>query len=104
MQCKLQNRRMYLGSINPKILIIGGAAIFSILVIFIIIFIVLYQKRHYRFIVEKQQLHDSFQKEILKTQLETQENTFYQIGEEIHDNVGQLLSSTKMLLGTAERT
>jgi len=95
---------MILGSINPKILIIGGAAIFSVLVCFIIIFILLYQKRHYRFLREKQQLRDSFQQEILKTQLETQEETFYQIGEEIHDNIGQLLSSTKMLLGTAERS
>ena len=95
---------MILGSVNPKILIIGGAAIFSVLVVFIIIFIVLYQRRHYRFLREKQQLKDSFQQEILKTQLETQEETFYQIGEEIHDNIGQLLSSTKMLLGTAERS
>lgn len=95
---------MILASINPKILIIGGAAIFSALVFFIIIFIVLFQRRHYRFLREKQQLRDSFQQEILKTQLETQEETFYQIGEEIHDNIGQLLSSTKMLLGTAERS
>ncbi len=94
---------MLLFEINPKVLIIGGVAIFSILVFFIITFIILYQRRYYRFLREKQNLQDSFQREILKTQLETQENTFYQIGEEIHDNIGQLLSSTNMLLGTAER-
>jgi signal transduction histidine kinase len=89
---------------NPEVLIIGGAAVFSVLVFFIIIFIVLYQKRYYKFLREKQQLQNSFQSEILKTQLETQENTFFQIGEEIHDNIGQLLSSTKMFLGVVEQS
>jgi signal transduction histidine kinase len=94
---------MFLADLHPNVLIVGGAAIFSVLVFFIIIFIVLYQRRYYRFQREKQSLQNSFQSEILKTQLETQEETFYQIGEEIHDNIGQLLSSTKMLLGITER-
>lgn len=89
---------------DPKVLIIGGAAVFSVLVFFIISFIVLYQRRYYKFLREKQHLQNSFQREILKTQLETQEHTFNQIGEEIHDNIGQLLSSTKMLLGITERS
>ena len=95
---------MLLSDIDPKILIVGGAAIFSVLVFFIITFFVLYQRRFYRYLREKQELQNSFQQEILKTQLETQENTFYQVGEEIHDNIGQLLSSTKMLLGLTERS
>ncbi len=95
---------MFLADINPRVLIIGGAAIFSVLVFFIILFIVLYQRRYYRFLREKEHLHNTFQSEILKTQLETQEETFYQIGEEIHDNIGQLLSSTKLLLGITERS
>lgn len=95
---------MFLADINPRVLIIGGAAVFSVLVFFIILFIVLYQRRYYRFLREKEKLHNNFQSEILKTQLETQEETFYQIGEEIHDNIGQLLSSTKLLLGITERS
>jgi signal transduction histidine kinase len=95
---------MFPSVINPRVLIIGGAAIFSVLVFFIILFIVLYQRRYYRFLREKETLHSNFQSEILKTQLETQEETFYQIGEEIHDNIGQLLSSTKLLLGITERS
>ena len=95
---------MYLAGIDSKIWIVGGAAIFSVLVFFIITFMVLYQRRFYRYMREKQDLQNSFQREILKTQLETQEETFYQIGEEIHDNIGQLLSSTKMLLGITERS
>jgi signal transduction histidine kinase len=86
-------------SINPKILIIGGAAMFSLLVLFIIVFIYLYQRRHYVHLRERLELENQFQSELLKTQLETQEQSFYQIGEELHDNIGQLLGSARMLLG-----
>lgn len=89
--------------INPKILIVGGAAIFSTLVFFIVVFIFLYQKRLHRHLREKQDLENRFQQELLKTQLETQEQTFSQIGEELHDNIGQLLSSTRVLIGITER-
>lgn len=95
---------MLFADIEHDILIIGGAIVFSLLVICIIMFIFLYQNRHHKFIREKMDLQNSFQQEILKTQLETQEQTFHQIGEELHDNIGQLLSSTRMLLGIAERT
>jgi signal transduction histidine kinase len=94
---------MLVGNINPNILVVGGAAIFSILVIFIILFILLYQKRYYRFLREKHQLEGKYTQEIRQIRLETQEETFYQIGEEIHDNIGQLLTSTKLLLSITER-
>ena len=89
--------------INPKLLIVGGAAIFSTLVFFIVVFIFLYQKRLHRHLREKLDLENRYQQEILKTQLETQEQTFNQIGEELHDNIGQLLSSTRVLIGITER-
>lgn len=94
---------MLISAINPDILIIGGAAIFSVLVCFIILFILLYQKRYYKFLREKHQLHAKFAQEVRQIRLETQEETFYQIGEEIHDNIGQLLTSTKLLLSITER-
>ena len=95
---------MFFPDISPEMLIIGGAAIFSILVLFIILFIFFYQKRLHRHYQEKRELHNTYQQEILRTQLETQEMTFHQIGEELHDNIGQLLSSTRMLIGIAERS
>lgn len=91
---------------NRDFLLIGGAAIliFIVLTLFIIFFVVVFQRNRKFNIQEKEQLQLSFQKELLKTQLETQENTFHQIGEELHDNIGQLLSSTRMLLGITERS
>lgn len=49
-------------------------------------------------------MQNTIEQEILKTQLETQEATFHLISEELHDNVGQLLSTTKMLIGITERS
>ncbi len=44
-------------------------------------------------------MEKQYREELLQTQLETQESTFYQISQELHDNIGQLLSSTKLLIG-----
>jgi len=45
-----------------------------------------------------------FDHQLLQSQIEVQEQTFQQIGKELHDNVGQLLSSSRMLLGLTERS
>lgn len=95
---------MILFNIDPGVLIVGGAALFSLLGLFIINFILRYQKRQHKHMIEKQELFNNYQQELLKTQLETQEHTFYQIAEELHDNIGQLLSSTRMLIGVTERS
>jgi len=88
--------------INKIALIVGGVAILSILVVFIVIFISLYQKRQYTHLKEKQEMHSSFQQELLKTRLEIQEETFRNISQEIHDNIGQALSFVKLSLNTVD--
>lgn len=54
--------------------------------------------------MEKTLMQNTFTQEILQTQLETQEATLHHVSEELHDNVGQLLSTTKMLIGITERS
>jgi len=51
---------------------------------------------------EKQNLEQKFQQELLKTQMEIQEQTFKTISQEIHDNIGQMLSLAKMNLSKFE--
>jgi len=63
-----------------------------------------YQKRHFAFLREKQQIQSKFQEELLKTQLEIQEETFKTISEEIHDNIGQTLSFIKLNMNTLHVT
>jgi signal transduction histidine kinase len=64
----------------------------------------IYQKRQLQFILEKQELSNQFQKELLTARLEAREETLSMLSSELHDNVGQLLSSTKLLIGVTRRT
>ena len=50
---------------------------------------------------EKEKMKNQFERELLLSQLETQEYSFNQISVELHDNIGQLLITTKLLLGMA---
>src|SRR5262245_47425278 len=84
------------------VLIIGGAVISSLLVIFIIMFFLLYQKRYYRYLQEKVKLQAQFQETLLQSQIEIQEQTLKTISQEIHDNIGQVLSLAKLNLSTME--
>jgi len=43
------------------------------------------------------------EKQLMQSQIEVQEDTFMTLGKELHDNIGQLLSSSKMLLGVTMR-
>ena len=45
----------------------------------------------------------TFEDALLHSQIEVQEATFSVLAKELHDNVGQLLSSSKMLLGITQR-
>jgi two-component system, NarL family, sensor kinase len=60
----------------------------------------LYQKRQHGFAIELEKVRTGFEKELLTTQLEIQEQTFQYISQEIHDNIGQFISLAKLHLNT----
>lgn len=80
------------------ILIIGGTIILSLLVIFIVAFIFLYQKRYYKYLKEKQESAIHFSQTLLQSQVEIQEQTLQHISRELHDNISQVASLIKMNL------
>ncbi len=84
-------------------IIVIGSAFFLLVAVGIIILILIYQKRQLRYILEKANLQSQFQNELMKTRLESREETLNLLSTELHDNIGQLLSSSKILIGTAER-
>ena len=49
-----------------------------------------------RFLIEMEQAKNNFKNEILKSELEMQEHTLEAISMEIHDNVSQVLSVSKL--------
>lgn len=71
-----------------------------IVAIGIIILVLVYQKRQLKYLQEKQQLQHHFHQELLHTQLEIQEQTFKHISQEIHDNIGQILSLARLHVNT----
>jgi signal transduction histidine kinase len=78
--------------------IITGIIIFVILTGVVVFILLFYQKKRFQHIQKIAELEKQYQEQLLQSQIETREHTFNQISEELHDNVGQLLSSTKMLL------
>ena len=69
-----------------------------IVAIGIILLVLVYQKKQLQNLREKEQLKLLFDKEILETKLEIQEQTFRNISQEIHDNIGQELSLARLTI------
>jgi len=84
------------------IMALAGIALILFLVTIFIFSIVRYRRRVAKEQEEKELMTKRFKQELLQSKLETQEETFRHIAKELHDNVGQLLSTTKMLMGITE--
>lgn len=68
----------------------------------IIMLVLVYQKRQLQYLKDKEQLKINFEKEILESKLEIQEQTVKNISQEIHDNIGQILSLAKLTINTMD--
>jgi signal transduction histidine kinase len=90
---------------GPEILsaVIVVSCIILMLSLVVIFVMVNYKKKQQVHLHEKLLMKEEFEKQFLKSQFEVQEQTFQQIGKELHDNVGQLLSTSRMLIGLTER-
>lgn len=64
----------------------------------IIVFVLIYQKKQLQYLSERKQLRADYEKEILESRLEIQEQTMKSIAQEVHDNIGQVLSVAKLNL------
>src|ERR1700748_1857793 len=89
---------------NIATLVVITVLIFLLAPVSILLYIYIYNKRKKKLIEEKEQLKSTFQKELLKTQIEVQEQTLNNISREIHDNITQVLSFVKLNLGLIEDT
>jgi len=79
-------------------IIISGIIFFVILSVGVIQFTLLFYRQ--RSLRKKEE--EKFQQEILRAQLEIQEQTLKNVSAEIHDNIGQTLSLVKLNLATAD--
>jgi signal transduction histidine kinase len=85
------------------IIVLGATSILLLITLFIVMLVMAYLKRDIKHLKEKETMEADFENQLLQSQLETQEETFNQLSIEIHDNVGQLLNSTKLLIGLTQR-
>jgi signal transduction histidine kinase len=73
-------------------------AIITVLVGLIGIFLLLYQKRQHAYFQNLEDVKAKYEHEILTSQLELQEQTIQHYSREIHDNIGQYISLSKLTL------
>jgi two-component system, NarL family, sensor kinase len=77
--------------------------ILLLLLSFLLFFFLKYRVRSNKYIKERETMKKAFEQTLLQSQVEVQEATFTVLAKELHDNVGQLLSSSKMLMGITQR-
>lgn len=80
----------------------AGALLFLLLALLFVVFMLFSIQRRRKLMAEKKRREAAFHQEILQTQLEIQEQTLKTISEEIHDNIGQVLSLAKLKLNTID--
>lgn len=74
-----------------------------LLSIFIVLQAVLNRRKKNHLVMERKLLQEQFDSQIMHNKIEIQEATFESLGTELHDNIGQLLSTAKMFIGITER-
>jgi two-component system, NarL family, sensor kinase len=84
------------------LVVVVSTVIFLLLSVFIVSFLLLFQRRQLQNLREKIALKAAYEQEILQAQVEVQNQTLQQIGRDLHDNIGQLLSLTKLHLNALE--
>ena len=86
------------------IAVLFATALLMLLAFFLLFFLIRYRSKSNQYIRERENLKKEFDQILLKSQIEVQENTFAALGQELHDNIGQLLVSTKALISIAQRS
>lgn len=83
-------------------------AIIVVSILFIMLLAILglvyyiYEKRKRTYVSEQERSRKDFQQTLLQTQIEIQDQTLQTISQEIHDNIGQVLSLAKLTISEVE--
>ncbi len=80
--------------------IIAVIVILVFIALFVLVMLIYFNNKKLQNIRERQKLKHDFEQALLQTQLEVQEQTMRQISQEIHDNIGQVLSLVNLNLKT----
>jgi len=81
------------------ILLAVAFGILILFVLFIVIILFIYQRKTFEHQQKVIAIEQNLKQEILKTQIEVQDQTLTYVSREIHDNITQVLSFVKLSLG-----
>jgi signal transduction histidine kinase len=84
------------------VMVVGITILLLLLLSAVISLLFIYQRRQIRNQLDLKKMKDEFDLEILRSQLEMREQTLQKVSEEIHDNVGQVLSLANLNLSSVE--
>jgi signal transduction histidine kinase len=87
-----------------EVVLLSTAALFTFVTGFIIYFVFLYRNKQIKNKQEQQELQSAFHQELLRAQIEMQEQTLTHISREIHDNITQVLSFVKLNLAMISKS
>jgi len=85
---------------NIIIIIFCLTCLFIVATLFLVFYVGLHTKRKKNYQEEKLEMRNRFERELIKTQLEVQEQTQRNLSSDLHDNIGQLLSLTNVTLAS----
>jgi len=89
-------------SVQQNVILFAGLLLLLLSIVYIL-FVVLARQRQNSLLSRQHKMKDEFNRQLLQSQIETQEETFSVLSKELHDNVGQLLNSSKLFIGIAKR-
>lgn len=92
----MQDSNSILTPANALMIFIFGTILIVFFVFSIIYFLLRYKRKQQLYVTEKLQLEHGYQQELLQSRLEVQEQALQYFSEEIHDNVGQVLTLCKL--------
>ena len=84
--------------------VITGTILFLMFSVFTISYIIIYRRKNEKHRLEMKNVKLLYEQASLQSQLEMQEHTFNAISNEIHDNVGQILSLAKVQLNIMDQS
>ncbi len=90
-----------MGEKEVQLVVIVSTLVILFMAAGLVLFFVFIQKRKNKFIRDKERITEELEKTYLTSQMEIQEKTLQYVGRELHDNLGQILSSVKIKLAMA---
>lgn len=85
-------------NVEPVLAILFGSIMLLTIGIFMFVMVLVYQKKKIRSMKEQEEIRSNYMRSVLKAKVEIREETLKYVGQELHDNIGQVLSLVKLYL------